>query len=335
MNEVEIIACLDRLGCRKIRTRGDEVWATCPNEGAHQNGVDNNPSFSVRIEEVGRSACSCFACDAANDVFEHLVTIRGIPGYEGKGPKIWKPDDWYETPPDNREIFFKQDRTPFYPPEFGLEPYKGRVHKTILNRGFTIETSKAWELGVDRESRRAIFVIRDKMGRLRGISGRATYEGQRPKYLHYSWDTKFHRFTPRKDYERPKDYEKFETKLVLYGEHMVDWSRIPEGREYIVVCEGPTDVLWLWQAGFVAVAVQGSSISIHQVSTLLELLPRNYGIMCGADSDAAGKKFAAGLRSYFAGKAPLFEPTFPEGKDPAGIIAPELPDIFKKARAVI
>lgn len=335
MNEHDIIRCLDKLGCRKVRPRGDEVWATCPNEGEHHRGSDNNPSFSVKVNPDGPSPCSCFACPL-KDVFEHLVTLRGIEGFEkGAGPRLYKPDDFYALPRDNRGIFFQEDTSPFFPPERGLLPYKGRVHKTILSRGFTVETARAWELGVDDENRRAIFVVRDRKGRLRGISGRATLNGQKPKYLHYSWDTRLLAFSARKYYARIEDFEKFAVSRVLYGEHMICWDGVRAGRRFIIVCEGPTDVLWLWQAGYNAVAVQGSAISDEQCQILLEMLPADGALMIGADEDAAGLKLAKDIQSRLAGRVPIYQPPWKKGGDPASTAVSDVHEIVGAAKLVI
>ena len=334
MTEHDIIRCLGILGCRKVRPRGVEVWSTCPNEGGHQRGSDNNPSFSVRVEPSAASPCSCFACDL-KDVFEHLVSLRGIHGFaKSIGPKLYRPDDFYALPASNKGVFFSDDTSPFFPPERGLIPYRGRVHRTILDRGFTVDTAKAWELGVDSDGRRAIFVVRDRKGRLRGISGRATEKGQKPKYLHYSWDTRHLQFTLRKEYGRILDFEKFAVSRVLYGEHMICWDNVSDERRFIVVCEGPTDVLWLWQAGYQAVAVQGSSISAEQCQTLLDLLPMGGAIVLGADGDAAGHKLTNGIRERLGDRVPILLPAWEKGADPASTKVADLHEIICKSKLV-
>jgi hypothetical protein len=323
---------LSKLGCRKIKTRGDEVWSTCPNESNHYDGTDNNPSFSARIETGDTSPCFCFSCDMS-DVLEHVATVRGIPGFsKGIGTEIANPDDYIALPGNNRGVFSREAPEIMFPPEKALQAFDRALHRSLFDRGFTTETAKAWELRIDNQHARAMFVIRDHKGRLRGVSGRATRPGQKPKYLHYSWDTKYKRFWPWKEKDRKDDFMPFEKSLVLYGEHMVSWEGVPDNRKMLVLVEGQTDVLWCYQTGWRAVAPLGSAISIKQVDTAIGLVPRGGGLIIGTDADAAGRKLERKAKEMVRGRVPLYGVEFPEGKDPADIKSPLLDEIFLGAR---
>jgi len=336
MDEPTIHMVLERLGCRKIRTRGDEVWATCPNESNHYNGTDNNPSFSARIEPDGKSPCSCFACDLS-DLLEHLATICGIPGFNDYVyAGIDKPDDWIHMPANNRGIFGFTEETggPMFPPERALEIFERALHRTLSDRGFGVDVAKAWELLYDRVNGRAIFVVRDRMGRLRGVSGRAVRNGQRPKYLHYSWDTAESRFWPRKESGRESDFVPFEKSALLYGEHMVDWDRAGPTRQLLVVVEGQTDVLRSWQAKWNAVAPFGSSVSPTQISTIIGLVPRGGGVLIASDADAAGRSLERKIRQGIGDRVPLYGVDLPEGSDPADMDWMKLDEVYSSCKLV-
>ena len=76
MTEDKIIELLQRLGCRRVRTRGDNVHATCPEELGHKGGVDRRPSFGVLINPDGVSLSNCRAC-GFSDSAEWIARTHG------------------------------------------------------------------------------------------------------------------------------------------------------------------------------------------------------------------------------------------------------------------
>lgn len=331
MNESTIISVLETLNCRKIQSRGNNVNSTCPNEGDHNNGVDRSPSFGVEINPSGFSKFQCYAC-SLKGIFEYYAKQRGID--VETGIFIDNPKDYFYKPKYGYNLFEKKNSELCFLSENSLGSFIGAVPQYFLDRGFEIRVAKAWELGYDRKYQRLTFTVRDRKNRLLGVLGR-TINDHKAKYINYNYDTVNHCLVPWIDYDRHDDFIRFPKSAVLYGEHMIDFSGIAENRRYIVVCEGPTDTLKLWQYGFVSVSVLGSSISDFQLSTLLDLLPNGYGIMIGSDSDKAGNKLKNQLLRNLAGKVPLYVPEFPEGKDPADLTKDQVLSIFSSAEPVV
>lgn len=321
MTEAQIITLLTRLGCRRIRTRAEHVYSTCPNEGAHRGGRDKHPSYSVKINENGVSKAHCMAC-GFKDSAEWIARVNGWDDLAGSFRRTVDDPDYFHIPATNRGLWAVPEPSPLLPPESSLEPYVGRVPQYILSRGFTLETCRAWELGYDMQYKRAIFVIRDRLGRLRGISGR-TIVNSRAKYLHYVWDHRLKQWShgygkAADDPERFKDFEKWRRNLLLLGEHMVNWERAGPDRQCIIIVEGHTDAIWLWQLGWVGLAVMGSSMSEKQAETVVQMLPKDGYVVTMADGDDGGRTLAASIRKQLIGNVPLFECQLPDGLDPQG-----------------
>lgn len=112
---------------------------------------------------------------------------------------------------------------------------------------------QANDIGFDEKHLRITFPLRDMMGNLLGISGRAC-DGSIPRYKVY--DTEYKAFgMPQR--------EQTKKSAVLWNAHNV-YPRVFKGRgtQRIVVVEGFKAALWLQQAGIQnVVALAGSSIS--------------------------------------------------------------------------
>lgn len=314
MQELDIISVLEHCGCRKVRVYGEEVRSTCPDEAMHSRGMDRNPSFSARVNLDGYSPYLCQAC-GLKGTMEFLAREHGLPQYMPERKRKVDPEDWF--PADNRKLWGGQeeDPGPMFPPEASLKPYQGGIPRYLMQRGVKLDTANVWELGYDREYKRAVFTIRDTRGRLRGVCGRAIFGGQKPKYCHYSMDKQTNLLLPFVDYDRYQDFIRPEKRLVCYGEHMV-----PKDVRRLVVTEGHLDVVMSWQAGAFAVGLQGSSPSDEQVQTILGLLDRRGDIVMAFDPDEAGDKGRAELYEKIDGRVPLYNITFQPKTDPAKMV---------------
>jgi hypothetical protein len=335
LTEDKIISLLERLGCRRIRVRGDNVHSTCPQESSHKGGRDRNPSFGVLVNDSGVSKANCLAC-GFNDSAEWIARTHGWSDLAGEfrtkvdnrsGGYLW-------VPPTNKGIWDIPEE-PFLPPGDSVDKYTGQVPQYILDRGFTLDTCKAWELGYDLGNKRLIFVVRDLLGRLRGISGR-TLVNHPAKYLHYVWDHKNGSWSPGYNYDRFDDFEKWKKASLFYGEHMIDWERIPEHRrDTLILVEGHTDSMWLWQNQWNAISVMGSSISDAQAATVLKLLPEGGRVVTIGDGDDGGRTMAKSIKEALSTKIPCFEVILPDGSDPQDIKPSVVESIIAQSRPVV
>ena len=329
---------LQRLGCRRIRTRGNNVHATCPDESSHSGGVDRRPSFGILINPDGLSPSNCRAC-GFHDSAEWIARTHGWADLAGGFRKDIEGSGYFHIPTTNRGIWDVPDEDPLLPPESSIEPYVGKVPQYVLDRGFTLETCKAWELGFDIPKQRLIFVVRDRLGRLRGISGR-TLVNHPAKYLHYIWDHRYGCW--RAGYGKAKDdkewfaqLEKWKKSLLFYGESMVNWGRVPESRrDTIVLVEGHTDSMWLWQHRWVAMSVMGSSLSEAQAKTVIQLLPRGGRVVTLGDGDEGGVTMANSIRAKLSARVPCFQRILANKTDPQDLAGEQIDAVIAASQPV-
>jgi hypothetical protein len=177
-------------------------------------------------------------------------------------------------------------------PDFVME------YLTGPKRRLSLESIKMWELGWHAGVRRVAIPIRDAEGSLVGISGRAFYERQSPKYLHSSGF--------RRDY-------------YLYGERLI--KRGVKG----FLCEGFFDVIYLHQMGYNAVAMLGSHLSRFQAEKLTQFFSE---LVIIPDGDGPGYEAAEKAQVQLASRLPTRIANVPEGKDPDELDSDEMIEIL-------
>jgi DNA primase len=320
MNEGNIRQLLERLGCQKIRKRGDEISCSCPFSDKHKRG-DRRPSFGVKISSDDASPYNCFAC-GERGVLEHFAVTNGysdlVPGYKPRSAakKSWhykrrKNAGAFSTPKNTeRPILFKDDY---------LEPFIGVYSAYVRDRGISIETAREWELGKDDRHKRATFTVRDYKGRLAVVIGRDITNKSFSKYSNYVLDRRLKRMVPFIDRKREMDFLSPTKSFFLYGEHKV-YPLVSSGEragQDLIVVEGPMDVLAMWQWGWMTVGVLGSYPSRHQVDKLVSMTPRNGRLIVLADSDTAGQVLTDGIKKEINGRIPVYDADLEPGRDPA------------------
>lgn len=292
------------------------LMATCPNESAHSGGIDRNPSFRVKIGSDTLSWGQCYACD-----YSVLMEKEFGSGNDDWWPiRSVRPDlQWGPTTTTNRAFFGKRN-TVDIDEDQALKPFVGRYAKYLAERGFTRETARYFRLGFDRRMRRAIFPIWNIDKRLVGISGRTVID-EKPKYLHYCYDKAIGTFVPYPDRSRPDDMIRFKRSELLYGE----WI---DGEGDLIVVEGFTDVLRLWQCGVRAVGVFGSNANPVQIEKIVRLADPNGRVIVMGDGDKAGHKATQSIARALHERVRVYSVNLPEGKDPGDMTCDEVVEVL-------
>lgn len=250
-----------------------EGWVTtaCPLAAwNHGGGVDNNPSFGIRIGD-DPAICVCLSCGFGGTIMD-LMTELIIRLPVGTPARKQAVKILHETP----VIQLKKGLTmpiktstkiipdPLFP-ETWLNNFPDADTATplgyLMGRGLKASDVANMDIRYDAGSGRILFPIRDWSGQLRGGQGRTISNGQ-PKYLFYKWDGVACGHS------------------VMMGEHLIDNSKpviLVEGVfDYAALFPYTTQVLVLW----------GSRITPSR----LERLSRLTKIYTAFDADEAGAK---------------------------------------------
>ena len=247
MEEQDIIDMLQILGCRKIKSLGRNVLATCPFEKHHANGKDDNPGFTFEITPPGvKSRWNCFACGErglsagsfAYKVKELLGVDLSVPQSEGDkeyNPKLKLSHDWAPK----RDAWWK----PAKPLHLKFENFQGYYEEFpqyAVDRGVTPEQVKRWQLGWASYRKRLFIPTFDHEGVFVGYTQRSSDPDDKPKYRHCTGFTK----------------ENF-----LYGEHLWDLEK-----DTLCLAEGFFEVWKMEQAGLPnPTAFFGTGVGENQV----------------------------------------------------------------------
>lgn len=313
------------IGGQQIKRRGiGWMGSTCPlAPWRHAGGRDTHPSFGIRIAPGRISRCSCFACHyeevKSGDLLYLLWYLSARTGrdlepaaallaqYNQPGStddeepdetpiallqkKILKSTYSFGSPPPKELILTPQEIPETFLPEEHLSglkelPAAATSYLVSTQRQLTLATAAEWELGWHPAAKRIVIPIRDRVGRLVGLSGRST-TGADPKYLHSAGYARDHH---------------------LYGEH-----KIVEGGLGILT-EGFFDVQWLWQWGYrYPIALLGTHLSKWQADKIVQYFNR---LIIFLDGDLAGIEAADKASRTLHGRIPLEVVHGFDGKDP-------------------
>ena len=323
MRAEAIVELATLIGCQKTRVGRKSVVVTCPlAPWYHEDGTDRHPGCSILINEEGKSGWRCHAC-GHHGTLNWLVTKWGMLSrapIETAFQLIEREEDgvaavmtridtgigrrWAEPvakpPADDPEVV----------PEMEAQVFAGEVPQYAVDRGLSLDTCRAWQLGYDRgfgnyPVPRLVFPVRRADGKLVGLVGRAIHDGDQPKYLNYLG---------------------FPKSKFLYGLDKV------QGRERLVIVEGMIDVIRLWEHGLPAAGVIGAMPSEAQA----QLICGFDRVYLALDRDVAGEAGERWLVRRLDGRVPVFRVEFPEGKtDPKQMTREEALAAVDSARRVL
>lgn len=140
-------------------------------------------------------------------------------------------------------------------PEYVLGAYDW-CPNTMLTLGYSPQFLKDNDVGYDRIQQRITFPIRDELGNLVAISGRADTPNAFPRYKVYSDE-----FSHIAENYKPKN------RHFLYNMHAIG----PETEKPLYLVEGYKACLWMKMHGHDVVALQGSGITKPQLQKIISI----------------------------------------------------------------
>lgn len=135
-----------------------------------------------------------------------------------------------------------------------------------LGRGFTKKTISAFDLGIDMMNNAATIPLRNENGELLGVIKRYLDEDVELRYRY------------------PKGFKRSQN---LFASWLVEEA----DTDLVVLTEGSVDAMKVWQAGFPALAIYGSSLSPTQARLLRRLGVGQ--VVLFFDNDKAGREATA------------------------------------------
>lgn len=247
---VDVRQVLDEIGYKVELESGGWLCGCCP---IHH---DSHRSFAVH-EEQGNWVC--YASCGSGSLVGLVAEVEGLTPQEARQRVLALATD---VGVDVLLDMLQGDREPaeYRKKEHVLLYERGKAHRYILDRGFTVETLRAFDMGWDPVDRAVVVPVFED-GRLVALIKRLVA----PTAEQQKYDT------------QPAGFHKGR---ILFGLDRV------LGDEAIVV-EGPLDAVWLHQHGYPGVACLGSELSEEQV---LLLRRRVRSVILAFDADKAGEK---------------------------------------------
>jgi DNA primase len=294
-------------------------------------GTPRSPSFSANFD---KKIWRCFRCNAQGNILDFATRMEGLdPG---------DPADVRKTAiilgerygiVSNRPKSGGKLKSPSVAQPSGKTIINGALdftlkgldpdHPYLLQRGFTPDTIKRFELGFCSRGLmkdRIAIPLRDYDGKLIGYAGRVVDDSliteDNPKY----------RFPAPRDRNGVR-YE-FSKSLFLYNGHAIG-----DSAEELTIVEGFASVWWLTQHGYPnTVALMGSTVSPQQIELLVSMLPRNGRVRIFTDGNQAGQFCAESLLKQLSPYRYVRWLVLKDGKRPTDCTAAELEELLPRQR---
>ena len=303
---------------QKVKDSGQDIMVQCP---YHGNGQENRPSAGIRKSD---GLFHCFACGAVHKLPELVSYV--LVGDDG-GMYGWK---WLlrhfismETEED-RHVEIDLERNNFSRPsailgargnnkservtEEELDSYR-YYHPYWKERGIiNDQLIELFDLGYDKDAQCITFPVRDKNGVCLFVARRSV----NCKMFNYPSGV-----------EKPLyglyEYERIKQELLRGLMFMQVPMSAVERADEVFITESMIDCLLLWQAGYYALALNGTG-SENQFKALQELQCRK--LILATDNDKAGSIARDKIRRNVPNKI-CTEIGFPSNRKDVGECSPE------------
>ena len=335
--------------------RANNIVMQCPFAAVsgHARQVDHTPSLGIKPDEHANGGTwNCFSCGRRGDIAWFFHSLEREAGYDCSAALarleaiLYLAPDQIASRIPPYESHFLPAAAPYRVfPESWLAPYLGRVPQKLLDRGITLDTCRAWQIGFDRQQQRIVYPVRDPAGQLVGAVGGAVK-------LQHEHDVKYRNYWPRVHtcgYPLESHNNRyrcqncggvtvnaehalpgFRKSQHVFGAHLFQKLKRPgEGEEMMaasvfapvaVVVEGVVDALKVWQAtrdfkdamGFpvLPLALLGSAPSRDQLDLLVNLTGDRRFISF-LDNDPAGWKGDRALYELVANRLRFHRARYP------------------------
>lgn len=324
MVEEEVFQIASRYLRRVRRGANSEIAAICPFHRKADGSEEKHPSFTMNLS---KGVYYCHTCHERGNFRSFLKNVGvGLQVLHGQyAPLIealQKNQAITFSPAQAKEVFtetslaesvlglFDKCPLPMVDPDLRLNDDDPVFDEALLQKH---------DIGFDEKHCRITFPLRDLVGNLVGISGRACDPGAWPRYKVY--DTEY------RDFGLPAR-EQTKKSSILWNAHNV-YPHIYRGssKERVVLVEGFKACLWLLQAGIPnVVALAGSSLSkYHQ--WILERMGAQVLLMF--DNDFPGQSGLLKTAPLLARSLDVFIVNY-EGRQPTNMTLEEVRQSVEK-----
>jgi len=272
MKPERIAQLLPLVGSKKIGQRTGWVLATCPMRWRH--GGEKSDAFAVSYDAKKKSRCKCLSCGYSGDLEDLLLDLRyGVNHHPEYAPfvKFTLASELvhaefeemelsaadipeYEAPVEKHEMIFPEQ----WLQKFPSISYHPKALTYCQKRGIELDTLKVFDVRYDPAQERVAFPFRNFRGELMGMQGR--YIGPKKTRDTYEKGDPEAEQAPLRYYQY--GYYGHRNMHVWMNEENADLD------DTLATCEGPFDLLKIFQAYPNVVASFTSGLSMTKVKRL-------------------------------------------------------------------
>ena len=325
MPSVDVLSILERMGVNDISRMGNEVTAYCPDHHIFTGREPSHPKWTVNVDSgktfcftEGRGSnliwvvsrvldCSAneamsFMCGENVDIDVSKLRLEAMR--RAKDRLLENEDSDEPTVSGLGAVIREMERGCMSPEayEFFMNP-PGNKKPTNITKA-TVDHYKiferTWGFYIDR-----VIIPFVQEGSLMGFCATDILGEEEWVYRHPLKD--------KKEYKKTRFPSGFKTNSFLFG-----YDDCRKGEDFLIVTEGPREVMKLWQEGFTnSIAVLGSYLGDRQMELLSSLAPKKVILMF--DGDRAGDNAADRIEKKLSQLVEVSVCRPPEGLDPKNL----------------
>lgn len=294
----------------RVKPSGNtNIMAICPFHRKADGSFENDPSFAMN---TSTGLWFCHSCKERGNLKQFLYRI---------GVSAFIIENQYKYLLETIAKYVPKKADPLRPHVLSNPPLEesllgifDKCPLPLLEEGFEEDILRHFDVGFDNAHMRITFPLRDMLGKLVGISGRAVVDGDLPRYKVYDTEYTVWGLSQRS----------LNKSSLIWNVHDLYPAAEFGGLEYVVLVEGFKACMWLVQAGIRnVVALLGSYLSEDQ-KWILEHMGVPVFLML--DNDDAGRKGRDFIGSFISKSLPVKVVEY-EGDQPSDM----QPDLVQQA----
>jgi predicted RNA-binding Zn-ribbon protein involved in translation (DUF1610 family) len=350
--------------------RSSNVVMQCPFAAVsgHRHTVDRTPSLGILPDTaVNGGTWNCFSCGRKGSIEQLFRMLEQELGYDCtmalsrlQAILYLSPEEIVAAVPPYESHYLDPGEPYRTFPDSWLAPYGGRTAQQLLDRGVTLETCKAWDVGFDRPNQRITYPVRDSEGRLVGLVGgtvrkKQEWEDGFVKYKNY-WSRVHNSCGFSLSHRDGQYYCPNCGNVAVRREHALEGFRKAQhlfgsqffhGAEAVaIVVEGVVDALKVWQATadfrlrgrrVLPLALLGSKPSQAQADIIVRLTV-DRTMISFLDDDVSGKGGDLLLHRLLGQRLRFFRAAYPQetsGADPGSLTEQQICQAVTDAKVIL
>lgn len=332
MSKIDVKLILEKLNIKIYKQTGDEILGWCPDHYLYTGRNPSHPKWSLNIQ-TGKT--NCFTEGRGSNLLRIVARLKQCNLYDAVNWMVGEDSDFEKIGTKNLKFCFEKfgkndikntisfnhdvsnwiKEGVMYSDGYNYFMYPPGKKPTLIKKE-TVDHYHCIQMKNGQYINRVIipFYMKNELKGFEAVDilGKEEWIKRHPTLKEYDYKKVLY----------PSEANGFKRKLCLFGYDDIKKNSL------VIITEGAREVMKLWQLGYSAVSVLGSSMSSEQLNLLCELNPKAVLLMFDGDDRGieAQRKIGKMLEEFFLVSKMIIK----RGYDPKSLPEDEVRKIIEK-----